>query len=177
MGLITNRFDRFNTGLSGGMFGGTFGAQIQMYHVLLGLEGDADWANFRGSKTFTPTILGVPADASVNLSSTITSLSTLRTRVGWAQANWLFYGTGGVALMTANVRGSTTDPSLCDGSCSRNRVGAGVAAGLGVEYGFAPNWSLKAEYLWVGGLSGPLSSEKLNTIRVGLNYRFGGATN
>jgi outer membrane immunogenic protein len=177
MGLITNRFDRFNTGLSGGMFGGTFGAQIQMYHVLLGLEGDGDWTNFHGSTSFTPTILGMPVGAPVNLSSTITSVSTLRTRVGWAQENWLFYGTGGVALLTANVKGSSADPSICAGTCSRNRLGAGVAAGLGVEYGFAPNWSMKAEYMWIGGVSGALTTDKLNTIRVGLDYRFGGAKN
>ncbi len=175
-GLVTNRFDRADTNVNGGMFGGTVGAQIQMYHVLLGMEADADWANFHGSKKFTPTIMGVPADASVNLSSTITSVSTIRTRVGWAQANWLFYGTGGAALLTGNVKGSSTDPNIC-GSCSASKTGAGIAAGLGVEYGFTPNWSMKAEYMWIGGVGGNLGTAKANTLRVGLNYRFGGAPN
>ena len=176
MGLLTNRFDNFNANVNGGLFGGTVGAQIQMYHVLLGLEADGDWANIQGSKSATPTILGVPVGSKVNLDTTITSVSTLRVRVGWAQDKWLFYGTGGAALLTANVKASSADPRLC-GTCSRDRTGAGVAAGLGVEYGFTPNWSAKAEYMWVGGVNGDLSETKLNTIKVGVNYRFGGAKN
>ena len=83
---------------------------------------------------------------------------------------------GGVALLTANVKGHSADPSIC-GTCSHDRVGAGIAAGLGVEYGFAPNWSAKAEYMWIGGVSGALTTDKINEMRVGLNYRFGGAKN
>jgi opacity protein-like surface antigen len=96
-------------------------------------------------------------------------------RVGYAANNWLLYGTGGVALL-----GGKTDVSLAGVACGTvgtlpcagtgNRVG--IAAGAGIEYGFSPNWSTKLEYLWVGG--GAIHTASLNTVRAGLNYRFGG---
>ena len=66
--LLTTGVDRCETGIairrglsesiSGGVFGGTIGAQIQQGHVVLGLEADLDWANIKGSGTFMPTIGG-----------------------------------------------------------------------------------------------------------------------
>ena len=38
LNIITDRFDRFSTSLSGGVFGGTAGAQIQVAHVVLGFK-------------------------------------------------------------------------------------------------------------------------------------------
>jgi outer membrane immunogenic protein len=35
--LLTNRFDQFSVPFSGGMFGGTFGGQIQSGHVVMGI--------------------------------------------------------------------------------------------------------------------------------------------
>ena len=56
--LLTNRFDQFSVPFSGGMFGGTFGGQIQSGHVVMGIEADIDWANINGSATVIPTIGG-----------------------------------------------------------------------------------------------------------------------
>ncbi len=56
--IITNRFDQFSTGISGGLFGGTIGAQVQVSYVVLGLEADLDWANIKGSTTAIPTVGG-----------------------------------------------------------------------------------------------------------------------
>src|SRR5450759_1281978 len=58
LNLITNRFDGSSVGFSGGVFGGTAGAQIQSGHVVIGFEADIDWANMKGSATFVPTIGG-----------------------------------------------------------------------------------------------------------------------
>jgi outer membrane immunogenic protein len=68
--LVTNRFDNFSTSLSGGVFGGTLGAQMQMAHVVMGLEADLDWANIKGSTVANPTILGFPQGA-VNATTNI----------------------------------------------------------------------------------------------------------
>jgi opacity protein-like surface antigen len=38
--IITNRFDHLSTSISGGLFGGTVGAQVQVNYVVLGLEAD-----------------------------------------------------------------------------------------------------------------------------------------
>ena len=59
--LFGTRFDRATFDISGGMVGGTFGAQIQQGYVVLGLEGDLDWANIRGSGITVPAIVGRPS--------------------------------------------------------------------------------------------------------------------
>jgi outer membrane immunogenic protein len=48
----------------------------------------------------------------------------------------------------------------------------GLAAGLGFEYGFAHNWSAKLEYLYVETLGSGVSTDHINSIRAGINYRF-----
>lgn len=180
--IITNRFDNANINFSGGVFGGTAGAQIQMAHVVLGLEADIDWANITGSSTLNPTILGVPL-GSFNASTSITSVTTARARIGYAANNWLLYATGGAAILGAktNITPETGAP-LCGTlapapltgilNCSGTNLRLGATAGAGIEYGFAPNWSLKAEYLYIAAASFELSH--LNEVRLGLNYRFGG---
>jgi outer membrane immunogenic protein len=58
----------------------------------------------------------------------------------------------------------------------------GLLLGLGVEYGFAPNWSAKLEYNHVGYLSRNVSlglvntseSAITNTVKAGINYKFFG---
>jgi outer membrane immunogenic protein len=175
LSLITDQFDNFDFDINGWMVGGTFGAQIQSGQVVLGVEGDIDWANIKGSSTVVPTILGVPAPFTANLATHITSVSTIRMRVGYAANNWLLYGTGGVAFLGGNtdanlvgVGCSTPGTLACSGS--GNRVG--IAAGAGIEYGITQNWSAKLEYLWVG--AGGIETASLNSVRMGLNFRFGG---
>jgi outer membrane immunogenic protein len=47
-----------------------------------------------------------------------------------------------------------------------------VVIGLGLEYGFKPNWSVKGEYLYTKVIGTGLSTDSLNTLRAGINYRF-----
>src|ERR1700734_2300651 len=52
LGLIAPQFGQNNSfSTSGGMFGGTVGGQVQVSHVVLGLEADGDWARINGSST------------------------------------------------------------------------------------------------------------------------------
>ena len=116
--IITDRFDSLSTGISGGVFGGTLGAQIQAAHVVMGLEADLDWANIKGSTTAVPTIAGIPfPGAMVNASTNIDWESTVRFRVGYANENWLFYGTGGLALLGAktNLTRPVSGGAVCAG--------------------------------------------------------------
>ena len=57
--------------------------------------------------------------------------------------------------------------------CSISQFRPGAAAGVGVEYGFTPNWSANLEYIWAGAIAGS-STESISMVRVGVNYRFGG---
>jgi outer membrane immunogenic protein len=148
----------------------------QLAHVVLGFESDIDWANIRGSSTFAPTIFGSPFGSTFNASTSVTSVTTGRARVGYAQDNWLFYATGGVALLGATTNLTTIAGPVCGGLGILNCSGAdhrlGGTVGAGVEYGFAPNWSIKAEYLYIAAAAIELSH--VNEVRLGVNFRFGG---
>ena len=175
LGLISNDFDRFDYTLSGGMIGGTFGAQIQSGHVVLGLEGDIDWTSMSGSGSGSVVKLGV-LQGTATIASKVSGIDTLRARVGYAYDNWLFYGTAGVALTNDTSSFTQTVGFVCNNGIvpctSKADWHAGVAGGAGIEYGITPNLSTKVEYLWVGAGAGNTLTE--NIVRAGLNWRFGG---
>lgn len=182
LGAITNRFDNASFNLNGGAFGVTSGLQMQQGHVVLGVEGDLDWANVRGSRTLVPTIGGVPQNFTATLNSQIDWMTTGRVRYGMAYDNWLLFGTAGVALMGSKPHiNSITGPLgvqwTCANvnlpNCNSSGIAGGLAFGGGVEYGFAQGWSAKGEYLYIAQLQGA-TTQNLNLFRVGLNYRFGG---
>jgi outer membrane immunogenic protein len=174
LSLITSQYDQVNTDIDGWMFGGTFGAQIQSGRVVLGVEGDISWANFKGTATVVPTILGAPAPFTANVATEANSISTVRVRVGYAVDNWMMYGTGGVAVVSGKTNATFSNfacGTVGNLPCSGDITRVGIAAGGGIEYGFTPNWSAKLEYLWIGAA---LNDAHLNTVRGGINYRFGG---
>ena len=175
LNIITDRFDSHSFDISGGLFGGTIGAQVQVSNVVLGFEADIDWADISGSGTTTPSVLGTPLGATVNASSKLDWISTARARAGLAQGNWLYYATGGLSLaeakssLTVNGFACGTNGLFCTGSGRK----VGAALGAGVEYGISPALSAKLEYLFIAAASVDIS--KVNTIRAGLNYRIGGS--
>jgi outer membrane immunogenic protein len=178
LNLLSNRFDRASFDINGGMFGGTFGAQIQQGYVVLGLEGDLDWANIRGSGITTPTIAGIPVGLTLDATSKISALGTVRARTGVAVNNWLLYVTGGAAFVKESANGSSIAGLPCGSlgvltSCTDSHWRPGIAAGAGVEWGFASNWSAKAEYLYVAAVGTGVSVDHVNLVRAGINYRFG----
>jgi outer membrane immunogenic protein len=154
-------------GMKGGFAGGTAGYNWQMGSLVLGIETDAAWADINSSTTF----FGVTAE------SKIRDMGTVRGRVGYAVNQVLFYGTGGFAW--ADNRISVTAPGF---GVSDSQVHTGWTAGAGVEYMFAPHWSLKGEYLYksFGGENytfsgiGTFSTGTLNVNsgQVGVNYHF-----
>jgi len=177
MSLYSSDFSAFNFAANGWLAGLTAGAQIQAGHTVLGVEGDIDWANITGSSTGTISFNGAPI-GSATLSSNVSSISTLRTRVGYAFDNWLFYGTGGVAI--TDEKSNLTGPvgfvcgtgAFNSPPCSSPfNLHVGLAAGAGLEYGITQNLSAKVEYMWVG--AGALNTLTENLVRGGVNWRFG----
>ena len=174
LSLFSNDYDAFNYDASGWLVGGTFGAQIQSGHVVIGVEADIDWTNIEGLATGPVIKLGV-LQGTGTLSSKVSSISTLRTRIGYAQDNLLFYGTIGVAVVDSTSTFTQTVGFTCGTTVpcsSKSDLHAGLAAGAGVEYGFTPSLSAKFEYLWIGAGAG--NTLKENITRAGLNWRFGG---
>jgi outer membrane immunogenic protein len=176
LSLFSGDFNSFEYSANGWLFGGTFGAQIQSGHVVIGVEGDLDWANFKGSGTGPVSKLGGGITGTATLSSKVSAISTLRTRIGYAENNWLFYATVGLAVTKATSEFTQTVGFVCGGTTvpctSKSDLHPGVAAGAGVEYGITQNVSAKLEYLWLG--AGATNTLKENMVRAGLNYRFGG---
>ena len=177
---LSNRFDRTSFNTSGGMFGGTIGAQIQQGYVVLGIEGDLDWANIKGNGISTPTIGGliIPGlPITLNIATNVSAVGTARLRAGVAMNNWLFYATGGAAFIKSSATGTSIAGVPCGTlgvlpNCSASSLRPGLAAGLGAEWGFAQNWSAKLEYLYIESLGSGVSVDHLNTIRGGINYQF-----
>ena len=154
---LSNRFDRTSFNTSGGMFGGTIGAQIQQGYVVIGIEGDLDWANIKGNGVTTPTIGGliIPTQPiTLNMATNVSAVGTARIRAGVAMNNWLFYATGGAAFIKSSATGTSIAGVPCGTlgvlpNCSASSLRPGLAAGLGAEWGFAQNWSAKLEYLYI----------------------------
>jgi outer membrane immunogenic protein len=173
--IITDRFDGFSQNISGGLFGGTVGAQAQAAHVVLSLEADFDWADISGSGTTSPAILGSPLGATFDFSTKMKWIGTARARAGYANDNWLYYVTFGAALVDAHTNISTVNGFLCgtinEPVCNGDKKKVGGVIGAGIEYGITQNLSAKLEYEYMAAAS--LELAHVNMIKAGLNYRFG----
>ena len=177
-GIMWNRFNWTAAGgtstgdftSTGAVFGGTLGANYQLPNTawVLGIEGDWDWANSKGS-TFNACVGGCQTE--------VKSLATLRGRVGYALVDRLLvYGTGGAAW-------AKFSPSLSGNAAGfTDYTQSGWVGGGGFEYAFWDNFSLKAEYLYVGLGTSPVffagtgisTTNRMSVARLGLNYRFSG---
>jgi outer membrane immunogenic protein len=183
-----------------------------------GLEADFNGSGIKGSGTGTSFLQNIPGAVFTN--NTLSSdkldwFGTVRARLGFlATDDLLLYGTGGFAYGRVKqsdsftVTGPAAGPILavalggfsflCNanqtcfaGATSRNETG--WTAGGGAEWRFLPNWSLKAEYLYlnlgshsvnsVAGLiaipaTAPASyrasfgTSDYHTVRLGLNWHF-----
>jgi outer membrane immunogenic protein len=150
---------------SGGLVGGTVGYNYQISHFVVGVEGDIDWAGISGSTTTAACPPGCKTGDSW--------LGTARGRIGYAADRFLPYVTGGVAF--GNINASTA-------GLTTTTTNAGWTVGTGVEFAITPNWSAKAEYLYVNlgkfncGLNCGAMSDNVsfnaNLVRGGINYRF-----
>jgi opacity protein-like surface antigen len=178
--------------------GFTGGAQIgynwQVGRFVGGLEADFNYLHLNGAANSGavpyPGIFGYQFVVSSYANSDW--LFTLRPRIGFAADNWLFYGTGGLAV--TNLRTDFVFTDQIFGSLNAvqsalvNTDKLGYAIGGGVEWGLTDQLSLKAEYLHVGfdrtaakqtGSNIPTQpfyqSADLSgdIVRVGLNYRLG----
>jgi len=105
------------------------------------LEAQGDWANLKGSNTSAiGTFGGVPFANQTK----IDSIGLFTGQVGYAWNNVLWYVKGGAAVTDDKYRGTVTATGALFDSASETRWGGVV--GTGLEYGFAPNWSVAVEY-------------------------------
>ena len=160
---------------SGFIGGGQLGYNWQVSpQFVLGLEWMFDGTAIRNSASQV-VVLG----DTIQGSSKIDWVTTLTGRLGYASNNWLFYvkGGGGWAESHATVNDLTTGLSA---SGSNNN--SGWVAGAGIEYGLTPNWTMKAEWQYLGlrnfTVGSPIAGDnftwkpQINMFTVGVNYKF-----
>jgi outer membrane immunogenic protein len=198
---------------SGGLIGAQVGCNQQNGRFVFGVEADWQWTSKKDTVDAAYAAfanLGNPAFTNAphteHVSSRLDSFGTFRGRAGFDFNHVFLYGTGGLAV--GDVRSDTnvsfgTAPgnSVYNGAVhigSDSQIRVGWTVGAGAEYAFAPNWSVKAEYLYVDlgtqsyrsplvaavapAAVGPGYSwttsvrERDNIVRVGLNYKLNWAS-
>jgi outer membrane immunogenic protein len=181
----------------GGLIGGTVGYNWQFGRGVAGIEADFDWADIKASRLVDLPVGGPTVRTSA--SQKIDFFGTVRGRVGGLLTDqFLLFATGGLAY--ANVKSDANINEFFNAPgvgrqfiASTDQLRYGWTVGAGAEWKFAPNWSLKGEYLYYdlggytirGNQSNPVNgidfatysfSTRGNIARGGINYQFGGPT-
>ncbi len=131
---------------SSGNFGGVIGGVQAGYNVrlpsglLLGVEADLTFPNYLTSNSIVSRLTTARSDVTEQLDY----VGTARGRIGYANGHWLAYATGGLAFAGERFLNS---PAVGDEEKDIHRR-LGWAAGAGLEYAFAPHWSVRLEYLY-----------------------------
>jgi outer membrane immunogenic protein len=181
--------------------GGQIGYNWQLRNFVLGFEADIDGLT-RSNRTSTTAVpFAAGGGGLTGVDTTIVNKSndyigTVRGRLGiLAAPSFLVYATGGLAYGDVKVNSSITDvvgagaPTVATSSFSQTREGYTV--GAGVEWMFAPSWSVKGEYLYydlgrvtsastIFAPTAPFLTTSYalstrndgNIARVGINYHF-----
>jgi outer membrane immunogenic protein len=182
---------RAATNSSGVVGGGQLGYNwVAAPNWLLGVEADVSGADLRGAGT------GIAGNglASTSWTEKVDAFGTARGRLGYVANNWLFYGTAGFAwgedTLTRTQLVAVPASPVAGSVMSNSATRTGWAAGGGVEWGFAPRWAARLEYLHadlsdptfsfstVSGNGAAISRSvdegrlKVDTVRVGVSYFF-----
>jgi outer membrane immunogenic protein len=139
--------------------GGQIGYNYQLGNIVAGLETDLSYAGWTktDAATAAPSIAGT---LTTTIQNKLDWFGTFRARLGVLPTeNLLVYATGGVAY--GGVQTTTTASNLPGFSCngpfgslycgagSTSGTSIGWTAGGGLEYAFARQWTVKAEYLYL----------------------------
>jgi outer membrane immunogenic protein len=187
----------------GGLFGGQLGINWQTGPVVLGVEGDLQWANQ------SSTVCGSACTNTVSNGTTFVGVArtvdqkinwfgTARGRVGWANDGAMIYASAGGAWMGVDETDSTTvgivpGAPVVTNAASFSNTRKGYAVGAGMEMRVWANMVAKIEYLHIdvagtgnsfvppffvgpgGSLTTTSSRIHDDLVRVGLNWKFSGA--
>jgi outer membrane immunogenic protein len=152
--------------------GGQVGFNYQVGTFVFGVEGQFSWTDI--SHSISATDFGITA----SLTTESNWIATIAGRLGVAFGNALFYGKGGVAFLDWTTTACVTG----FGCASAGDTETGWMVGVGLEYGFTPNWSAKIEYnfnqfddvarnIFAG--TGLENDVEFHVVKFGINYRFG----
>lgn len=181
----------------GGAFGGAqMGYNLQWRCFVLGVEADIAGGELSGKEKRTPIIQnnGTPflGKGFIEARQLTNWFGTFRPRFGLRIARcYLLYVTGGLAYGRTRFRANTDFRPIgtTQYPVSFSKVQTGWTAGLGLEYLFCKNWSIRGEYLYynLGTIARTAHAQPLappfqvryrfetnnNLFYIGLNRRFG----
>lgn len=168
--------------------GGQVGANYQVNNIVLGVEGDFDWAANNNNTSNGVIVSGVGLGHTFQVTANNRWVTTLAARLGVAVNNVLFYGKAGGGWVGADgftVTDLTTSTSFTGSGSTTN---SGWLVGGGLEWAFADNWSAKFEYDYLGlgsrtftvpvgspffvGDTFTAGNRNVQMAKVGINYRF-----
>lgn len=165
---------------SGGMAGAQLGYRWQSANWVFGVEAQGDWASLTGSNLSSPAAL----TSAITNQTKVDAIGLITGQVGYAWNNVLWYLKGGAAVTDDKYNGMLTGFGLIVDSASASRWGGAV--GTGIEFGFAPQWSVGLEYdhLFMGSRNVNFAvfslPTRIDSIRqdvdmatVRVNYHFG----
>src|ERR1700681_4164637 len=171
---------------TGGVAGGQFGYRTQSYAWVFGFEAQGDWAGLRGSQVSNAFFFAVPGYLTNR--SRIDAFGLFTGQIGYAWGNTLLYVKGGAAVTAARFKDLVTTSGIIGATGTDTRAGGTV--GVGLEYGFAPRWSVGVVYdhLFMGTRRVNMSSlafvsstvaidrirQDVDLITARVNYTFGG---
>ncbi|WGD56483.1 outer membrane beta-barrel protein [Bradyrhizobium sp. CB1650] len=174
---------------TGGTVGGQIGYRWQSTNWVFGIEGQGNWADFSGDNVS----LLFPGSALVTGDrnrSRIDSFGLITGQVGYAWNNVLFYVKGGAAVVgdKFDIYAASGTPFAGTLLASARNTRWGGTVGAGLEFGFAPNWSVGVEYdhIFLGHQTRDFStpggllfqtdriSQDVDMGLVRVNYRWGG---
>jgi outer membrane immunogenic protein len=164
----------------GGTIGGQIGYRWQAGTWVFGVEAQGNWADFKGSNISLQ-------DATLRNESRVDAFGLFTGQVGYAANNVLFYVKGGAAVTSNEYRRFDVPTNALLASTDDDTRWGGTV-GVGLEYGFAPNWSFGVEYNHLfmqdrtlafttpGGLfaGNERISQDVDLVTARLNYKFGG---
>jgi outer membrane immunogenic protein len=172
------------------LVGAQLGYNYQLGNWVLGVEGEASWANLKGSN--------VDPNFSMTNHTDTDFIGVLAGRFGYAWDRVLLYGKAGGAWAHDNYSVYTnssftvgsgptavtqTSGTMVD-AASVNRFG--YMLGAGVEYALSPQWSVKAEYQYLDfgtqrttltpttTVVSPIDmdiTQRIQVAKVGINYK------
>ena len=148
---------------------------------MFGLEAQGNWADFRGSSA------NLAAPAVFTDRSKLDAFGLFTGQIGYAVNNVLLYAKGGAAV-TNNSYDVLANATGAVFASTGDNTNWGATVGAGLEYGFAPNWSVAVEYdhifqdsrnLTFSTAAGPLPDSfrtggDVDLVTARVNWRFGG---
>jgi len=136
---------------TGGTVGGQIGYRWQATNFVFGVEAQGNWADFTGSNINQSLLAAGFVDDHTKLDA----FGLFTGQVGWAWNNVLFYVKGGAAVVNDKYTvlfNASAAPFTGLVATTGAETRWGGTAGVGVEFGFAPGWSVGVEYdhIWLG---------------------------